>query len=104
VDDAQHDLVGHHFAPTEVSVHGPGEIGAPGDMITQHVFHHDARDVEVAAIRAPYVPLPAPGGPIISIRICRLPAPTSLRADRSCAGSTGSARLAADAPAEQGFW
>ena len=56
-DDAKHDLLGHQLAPAQVTVNGPAEIRAPGDLITQQVTHHDARHAEVGRDQVTLRPL-----------------------------------------------
>ena len=65
----EHDLVGHEFAAVEILLDGQAERGPPRHVIAQQFTGRDMGMPKWAAISAPCVPLPAPGGATISTRI-----------------------------------
>ena len=65
----EHDLVGHRLAAVEMLLDGSAELCVPRHVITEQVTRRDMGMRKWAAINAPCVPLPAPGGAIISTRI-----------------------------------
>ena len=65
----EYDLVGHELAAVKILLDGQAERGAPRHVIAQQFTGRDVGDVEVRGDQRALVPLPAPGGAIISTRM-----------------------------------
>ena len=65
----EHDLVRYQLTAVEMLLNGSAQLRLPRYVVAEQIARRNVGGVEVGAISAPCLPLPAPGGAIMSTRM-----------------------------------